>query len=77
MYGLLSHLLKVETGQWSRIPRENRVCKCGAGVQNENHVIVCPLVENERTFSKPCQTLSDTLNTTIEIENLCVYNYVT
>ena len=39
---LMSHSLKVETGRWSRIPREQRLCdKCDAGqVQDEEHVLL-------------------------------------
>ena len=37
-FRLSSHRLKVETGRWSRIPRENRLCQCGT-VQDENHVL--------------------------------------
>ena len=41
-----SHRLKVETGRWSRLPRERRFCKCGMGVQTEEHALVeCELVE--------------------------------
>ena len=35
-----SHRLKIETGRWSRVPREMRVCQCGEGVQTEEHVLV-------------------------------------
>ena len=35
-----SHRLKVETGRWSRLPRERRLCKCGAGIQTEQHVLI-------------------------------------
>ena len=42
---LSSHYLKIETGRWSRIPREERVCQCGE-VQTEIHVLlVCPLLQ--------------------------------
>ena len=35
-----SHLLKVETGRWSRTPRENRTCDCNnTSIQDERHVI--------------------------------------
>ena len=34
-----SHSLKVETGRWSRIERENRLCDCERGVQDETHVV--------------------------------------
>ena len=41
-----SHRLKVETGRWSRLPRERRLCKCEMGVQTEEHALVeCELVE--------------------------------
>ena len=37
-----SHSLKIETGRWSRIPADDRLCDCGQGVQDENHVVfVC------------------------------------
>ena len=37
---LSSHHLKVETGRWSRIPREAGLCTCGSGdVQTERHII--------------------------------------
>ena len=32
-----SHNLKIETGRWGRVERENRTCSCNAGgVQDEN-----------------------------------------
>ena len=46
---LSSHYLRIETGRWSRIPRENRLCQCGE-VQTEHHVLIeCPLSETLRT----------------------------
>ena len=45
---LSSHNLKIETGRWSRIDRENRLCQCGA-VQTEEHVLCnCPLTQHLR-----------------------------
>ena len=35
---LSSHRLRIETGRWVRIPREQRLCGCGC-VQDEAHVI--------------------------------------
>ena len=35
---LSSHHLKIETGRWSRIPRDQRLCSCGE-VQTEEHVL--------------------------------------
>ena len=44
-----SHRLKIETGRWARIDREDRLCQCGQAVQDEKHVIVdCPLVQDIR-----------------------------
>ena len=46
----MSHNLRIETGRWSRIPRERRVCLCDATqLQTENHVLIsCPLTHNIR-----------------------------
>ena len=47
---LMSHSLKVETGRWSRIPVELRVCPCENNVtQTEEHVLLhCPFSEHCR-----------------------------
>ena len=43
-----SHRLKIETGRWSRIPRDERLCHC-LEVQTETHVLLsCPLTESLR-----------------------------
>ena len=34
-----SHLLAVETGRYSNITRENRLCSCGNGVQTVWHIM--------------------------------------
>jgi len=45
---LSSHRLAIETGRRSRIPRNNRLCSCGA-IQREEHVICfCPLSQSIR-----------------------------
>ena len=45
-----SHYLKIETGRWSRIPLENRMCTCNFDIQTEEHVLLmCPLTEALRT----------------------------
>ena len=37
---LSSHKLRIETGRWSRLPREDRTCTCpDHPVQNEEHVV--------------------------------------
>ena len=43
-----SHRLRIETGRWSRISRENRLCSCEQ-IQTECHVLLsCPVTENLR-----------------------------
>ncbi len=40
-FRLSSHRLRIETGRWSRIPREQRLCDCGANEpQDEKHVLL-------------------------------------
>ena len=40
-YRLSSHNLKVETGRWGRVERENRVCSCNVGgIQDEDHALL-------------------------------------
>ena len=49
-----SHRLRIETGRWSRILRERRICDCGlAEVQDEAHVIQTCLHMNELKLSLP------------------------
>jgi hypothetical protein len=49
---LSAHNLRVETGRWARIPREERLCSCSTGeVQTEEHVLVhCPLSSQLRSL---------------------------
>ena len=43
-----SHFLKIETGRWTRIERERRLCPCGQ-IQTEQHVLLhCPLTQSSR-----------------------------
>ena len=43
---LSSHRLRIETGRWSRLPRENRLCPFG-NIQSEQHVMCkCHLVKH-------------------------------
>ena len=49
---LSSHSLAIETGRWSRIPRDKRLCSCGA-VQTEEHVICFrPVSQHVRSQSE-------------------------
>ena len=47
---LMSHSLKIETGRWSRLPREERVCICNnESMQTEIHVLIeCRLTQGIR-----------------------------
>jgi hypothetical protein len=46
---LSSHYLRIETGRWSRLPREHRLCICGL-VQSEEHVLLyCPETDRIRS----------------------------
>lgn len=45
-----SHHLKIETGRWSRIPRDQRNCICENGIQDIQHVLLnCQLLNNIRS----------------------------
>ena len=71
-----SHMLRVETGRWSRTPRDERLCQCGMGVQNEDHVFVCPLVSNiAGSFSRHCPTPKDFFEDT-SLEDLKVLHKI-
>ena len=51
---LSSHRLKVETGRWSRIPQEQRLCVCGT-VQTKEHVLIhCDEAEFLEIITKLC-----------------------
>ena len=44
-----SHRLKIETGRWSRLTRDRRICKCGEGIGDEEHVLTkCKLTQKLR-----------------------------
>ena len=47
-FRLSSHRLRVEMGRWSRTPPEQRLCQCETGIQNEQHILVCPLTQDIR-----------------------------
>ena len=74
---LSSHHLKIETGRWSRIPRENRLCQCNEGIQSEEHVLLkCKFTENLRVNSDEinnCTNIKDLFkcNNEAEISRLC------
>ena len=78
---LISHALKIETGRWSRIPRERRVCQCDdTQLQTEAHVLIsCALTHNIR-LNYPMLNFTDinTLLTEVTyLSQLCKYTYQT
>ena len=73
---LMSHNLKVETGRWSRIARERRVCSCDhSSIQDEKHVLlVCSLSAHLR--QRYTMLSFDCLNNLWKNEdtsNVCIY----
>ena len=75
---LMSHNLKIETGRWSRIPREMRRCQCnGLSVQTEEHVLInCAITRDLRIKYNlnNIQSLVDMFEVT-EISTVCRYIY--
>ena len=72
-----SHRLKIETGRWSRIPVEQRLCPCGQ-VQSEIHVILeCPLNKPNRD-SHPDISFTD-INSFFSspVAQLCNFSHAT
>ena len=84
---LMSHSLEIKIGQWSRIPRERRVCRFDNNhVQTEAHVLIdCVLTQNIRlrypllSFSDIDTLLNEVTNPSLlckyfhEIADHCVY----
>ena len=77
---LISHNLKIETGRWSRIPRERRVCQCdNTQLQTEAHVLIsCALTLNIRLSLYPMldfTNINTQLSDVSHIHLLCTYVY--
>ena len=72
---LSSHMLKIETGRWSRIARERRLCNCGS-IQDERHVLCdCLLTDDCRlAFGKPVRFPSILQEANSETDFKLVYN---
>ena len=71
---LSSHHMKFETGRWSRIAPENRLCVCGT-IQSDTHVLLdCPLTLTARvTHQIPdCRSLSE-LYDDVPVLDICRY----
>ena len=74
---LISHSLKIETGRWSRIPRERRVCQCdNTQLQTEAHALIsCSLTRNiSQNYSMLNLTnINSLLSEKSHIRHLCTY----
>ena len=74
---LMSHNLKIETGRWSRIPRERRVCRCdNSQLQTESHVLIdCTLTHNIRHRHPALNftNINSLLNETTHVNSLCKF----
>ena len=70
-----SHRLKVETGRWSRIPVEQRLCTCGE-VQTEQHVLLsCPLSEPIRETFRNLNFTDPSILMEGNVSDLALYCY--
>ena len=65
----IMYRLRVETGRWSRINLQDRLCECGQ-IQTEEHVLLrCPLtldLRNTIPLANNCASISELLNQDIE-----------
>ena len=75
---LSSHRLRIETGRWSGVTREDRLCNCGE-VQTEEHVLLfCPLTQQLRDLH-PNVLLCTSIGELFELvdsqnaRNICIY----
>jgi hypothetical protein len=72
---LSSHRLRIETGRWARIPREDRLCPCG-DLQTEEHVLLhCRLTENLRE-NYPIVKSFENIGELLSFKNLDTANHV-
>ena len=74
---LMSHSLKIETGRWSRLPREDRICICNRDVvQDECHALLeCPLSLHirDRYNQLDFTSVENLLNEKFYLLELCKY----
>ena len=73
---LSSHKLKMETGRWSRIPKEARRCPCGE-IQTEEHMLLnCPHTSALRATMPDLQfTTLQSLFSEPNVERMALYIY--
>ena len=75
----MSHDLRIETGRWSRTPRELRVCRCSPiAVQSEVHVLIeCPLSQQVRQKFDMLNftSIESLINDEEHLIDLCKFTY--
>ena len=57
-----SHSLAIETGRYGNVPRENRLCSCGEGIQTVWHIFAeCPLTRTivEKNYTNMSEIFDD------------------
>ena len=76
---VMSHSLRIETGRWSRTPRELRKCNCNLNViQDEQHVLIeCPLSQPLRQIYGNLEyaSIQNLLSEENNLKDLCNYIY--
>ena len=71
-----SHWLRIETGRWSRLPREQRLCPCGE-IQSESHVLLnCPLAEHLRNQNQDLNFIQLNQLMNCQMKTLCKFCYL-
>jgi hypothetical protein len=74
---LASHRLKIETGRWARIPRENRLCSCTEGIQSEEHVLIfckeTEVLRDNYEHAKSVNNIADLFDKAPDMSNLAKY----
>ena len=71
---LSSHRLRIETGRWSRIAPDQRLCNCGE-IQTEDHVLFhCPATANIRlTYHMNSQETFHSIMSSRDISEICAF----
>ena len=73
---LMSHNLKIETGRWSRIPRELRTCQCdNQRIQTEYHVLVLTQELRIKYNMTNVLSLEQLFDQCSDISDVCKYIY--
>ena len=52
-------------GRWRRTPRDQRICSCGTGIQDEFHLFKCPVIadildDSSKSYQSPSDIFDET-----------------